>query len=69
MPLPRAAFRFNSLAEHYLKADFGVDAVRPKSENTIDIIEHIVRDYLIDAGAMKSRRTSNRSRFSGGLNR
>jgi hypothetical protein len=26
--------RFNSLAEHYLKADFGADAVRPKSENT-----------------------------------
>src|SRR6516165_5249389 len=26
--------RFNALAEHYLKADFGEDAVRPKSENT-----------------------------------
>ena len=39
--------RFDALAEHYLKADFGADAVRPKSENTIIITEHIVRDYLI----------------------
>lgn len=39
--------RFDSLAEHYLKADFGEDAVRPKSVNTIPIIEHYVRDYLI----------------------
>jgi integrase len=38
--------RFNSLAEHYLKADFGADAVRPKSENTIPIVTHYVRDYL-----------------------
>jgi len=38
--------RFNSLAEHYLKADFGADAVRPKSENTTAITQHIVRDYL-----------------------
>jgi integrase len=40
--------RFASLAEHYLKADFGADAVRPKSENSTSIMEHIVRDYLID---------------------
>jgi len=39
--------RFNALAEHYLKADFGEDAVRPKSENTIVIVQHIVRNYLI----------------------
>jgi len=39
--------RFNALAEHYLKADFGADAVRPKSDNTKSITEHIVRDYLI----------------------
>jgi hypothetical protein len=39
--------RFDSLAEHYLKADFGEDAVRPKSANTIPIVEHYVRDYLI----------------------
>jgi integrase len=39
--------RFNSLAEHYLTADFGADAVRPKSETTTGITEHIVRDYLI----------------------
>ena len=37
---------FKSLAEHYLKADFGSDAVRPKSANTIPIVEHYVRDYL-----------------------
>ena len=39
--------RFGVLAEHYLKADFGEDAVRPKSENTVAITEHLVRDYLI----------------------
>ena len=38
--------RFNALAEHYLKADFGTDAIRPKSVNTIPIVEHYVRDYL-----------------------
>jgi hypothetical protein len=46
-PTPgRASFGF--LAEHYLKADFGADAVRPKSVNTIPIVEHYVRDYLIE---------------------
>jgi len=40
--------RFEVLAEHYLKADFGENALRPKSENTIAVTEHIVRDYLID---------------------
>lgn len=39
--------RFDALAEHYLKADFGEDTVRPKSENTAAIVEHVVRDYLI----------------------
>src|ERR1700761_1633867 len=38
--------RFDALAEYYLKADFGADAVRPKSINTIPIVEHYVRDYL-----------------------
>ena len=38
---------FHSLAEHYLKADFGSDAVRPKSANTIPIARHYVRDYLV----------------------
>jgi integrase len=42
----RVSFHF--LAEHYLKADFGADAVRPKSVNTIPIVEHYVRDYLVD---------------------
>jgi integrase len=41
----RASFKF--LAEHYLKADFGADAARPKSDNTISHVEHIVRAYLI----------------------
>ena len=39
--------QFNFLAEHYLKADFGADAMRLKSANTIPIVEHYVRDYLI----------------------
>ena len=39
--------RFDTLAEFYLKADFGADAVRPKSDNTTAITNHIVRDYLI----------------------
>jgi integrase len=39
--------KFSTLAEHYLKTDFGEDAVRPRSENTIPIVEHYVRDYLI----------------------
>jgi hypothetical protein len=38
---------FRLLVQHYLKADFGADAVRPKSANTIPIVEHYVRDYLI----------------------
>jgi integrase len=40
--------RFEELAEHYLKADFGENALRPKSENTVAVTEHIVRDYLIE---------------------
>lgn len=39
--------QFSFIAEHYLKADFGADAVRPKSINTIPIVEHYVRDYLV----------------------
>ena len=42
----RVSFCF--LAEYYLKADFGADSVRPKSANTIPIVEHYVRDYLIE---------------------
>jgi integrase len=45
-PLPgRASFVF--LAEHYLKADFGPDAVRPKTERTTLNTQQIVRSYLI----------------------
>jgi integrase len=39
--------RFAHLAEHFLKADFGEDAVHPKSEGTALNMNHIVRDYLI----------------------
>ena len=39
--------KFHALAEHYLKSDFGEDALRPKSEKTIDNVTHLVRDYLI----------------------
>jgi hypothetical protein len=37
---------FDALAEHYLKSDFGEDAVRPKSLTTVPIVEHYVRDYV-----------------------
>jgi hypothetical protein len=47
VPAPgRVSFSF--IAEHYLKADFGADAVSPKSANTVPIVEHYVRDYLIE---------------------
>jgi integrase len=39
--------RFDFLAEHYLKADFGADSVRPKSDNTTSHVEHVVRAYLV----------------------
>ena len=39
--------RFDALAEHYLKVDFGADAVRPKTEKTVSNVQHLVRDYLI----------------------
>jgi integrase len=39
--------RFDALGEHYLKADFGADAVRPKSDNSTANMQHIVRDYFI----------------------
>src|SRR6266446_2525811 len=45
-PLP-GRIRFGFLAEHYLRADFWADAVRPKSANTISHVEHIVRAYLV----------------------
>jgi len=45
-PLP-GRIRFGFLAEHYLRADFGADTVRPKSANTINHVEHIVRAYLV----------------------
>lgn len=38
---------FATLAEHYLATDMGENAVRPKSDNTIPIVEHYVRDYMV----------------------
>jgi hypothetical protein len=58
--------RFDALAEYYLKVDFGDDAVRPKSVNTIPIVEHYVRTTSLPAGAMKSRAISGRWKFSVG---
>jgi integrase len=45
-PLP-GRIHFDFLAEHYLKADFGADSVRPKSVNTISHVKQIVRAYLV----------------------
>jgi integrase len=42
-----ARVSFHFLAEHYLKADFGADALRPKSVNTISHVEQVVRAYLV----------------------
>src|ERR1700739_3684840 len=39
--------RFDSLAEFYLTAEHGADAVPQKAANTIPIVQHYVRDYLI----------------------
>ena len=41
------AIRFNTLAEFFLKADYGEDAGRPKSKTSIPIVQHYVRHYLI----------------------
>ena len=67
-PLP-GRIRFGFLAEHYLRADFGADAVRPKSANTISHVEHIVRAYLIPRFGNEIAKTSSRSIFSGGSSR
>ena len=39
--------RFDALAEFFLKVEHGPDAVRQKSDTTIPIVRHYVRDYLI----------------------
>ena len=57
---------FTALAEHYLKADFGMDAVRPKTEGTTSNTQQIVRSISSLAGGMRSPRTSSRSTFSAG---
>jgi integrase len=39
--------RFNQLAEHYLRVDFGEDAVRPKSDTTVPNVKRYARKYLV----------------------
>jgi hypothetical protein len=58
--------RFDALAEHYLKNDFGADAVRPKTERTTLNTQQIVRGYLIPRWGEKSRTTSNPWTLSAG---
>lgn len=45
--LSAGPIRFDALAEFYLNTDYGVDAGRPKSENSVPIVTHYVRDYII----------------------
>ena len=42
-----ARIHFDALAEHYLRTDFGENAIRPKSINTIAAVQHYTRNYLI----------------------
>lgn len=44
---PTGPIGFDALAEFYLRTDYGEDAGRPKSVNSIPIVTHYVRDYLI----------------------
>src|SRR5260370_34187231 len=44
-PLP-GRIRFDFLAAAYLKADFGADSVRPKSDSNMSHVEHTVRASL-----------------------
>jgi integrase len=58
--------RFDALAEHYLMADFGEDAVRSKSENTAPSWGTSSATTSLPAGVMRRRRISNPSMFSAG---
>ncbi len=58
--------RFDVLAEHYLKNDFGADAVRPKTERTTSTLSKSFVAISFPGGEMKSRTTSNPSTFSAG---
>jgi len=64
-PLPSLPV-FHFLAEHYPKADFGADAVRPKSVNTISHVEHVCALTSFRVSVPKSRKTSSRSTFRDG---
>lgn len=44
---PSSRLNFSGLAAHYLKADFGADAIRSKTEETTSNMEHICDDYLV----------------------
>lgn len=39
--------KLKTLAEHYLDADLGLDAIRPKSDTTIAAVQHYVRDWIV----------------------
>src|SRR5215471_5113191 len=41
--VPTGRLTLKQLAEHYLEADFGVDAVREKSDTTRAVVKHYVR--------------------------
>jgi len=60
------SIRFDELAEHYLTADFGEDAVRPKSDTPPPSWNTSCAITSSPAGAMRRRRTSNPSTFSAG---
>ena len=44
---PSSRLTFAALATHYLKADFGPDAIRSKAEGTAQNMRHICDDYLV----------------------
>ena len=46
---------FHSLPEHYLKTDFGADAVRPKSASTTSHVEDVVHAYLVSTNTVQER--------------
>ena len=58
--------RFDSLAELYLKTDYGEDAGRPKSVNSIPSWSIRSGITSLPAGALRLRRTSRQLTFKDG---
>ena len=58
--------RFNQLAEHYLKVDFGEDAVRPKSDTTIPNVERYVRKHLVARFGLYTQTDGDETRIAQG---